>query len=466
MAFGDTINTYKANFASGEVTVNITNTPTAGNLLVLGVGRASTHAAGGTWGTPTDWNGPIHDTGINTGNMGAAWWWKISDGTETSVTTNGTNAGGNSLPVVAEFEGPFEASPFDVSVEDASGISTVTTSRSTGTTATTAQSDELAVAFFAGDRYDTLDGTRAYTNSFTEVVIGDGSSARATSILAKKVLSATGAVECTFSCVDTGDEIYGSVATFKKAASGTTYNQSAGGTLTSAGTLSRSTLKIIAGSSTPVGALLKLTATLFSGGSTPSGTVTKHASKAFTGELTSSGALDTIRLFVIALDGTLTSAGTLVKSTAKSFTGTLSTDGVLSKLISKLFTGTATSAGTIAKEAQKSLSGTATSAGTLSKLTSKIFSGTLSSAGAISKLVNKSLAGAWSFVGTLATLFSGSSAPATPSGTGGVFVSFSQRLKTIQVHPTVTTESERTGTIQSDTTEAVKSEKTGTVKSG
>jgi len=222
MAFGDTIHTYKGNQASGESSVTISTLPVSGNLLIFGAGRSSSHGAGGAWstgGAPTGWTF-IQDSGINVGNIGGALLYKISDGTETSVATSGTNPQGTSLPVVAEIEGPFEASPLDVSAEDTTHLSTVVTSQSTGTTGTTAQNDELAIAFFVGDAFQNVDGTRTYTNSFTEVVIGDGSVSRATSILAKKVLSATGTVECTFGCTDTGDEMYGAIATFKKQAAG------------------------------------------------------------------------------------------------------------------------------------------------------------------------------------------------------------------------------------------------------
>jgi hypothetical protein len=220
MAFGDTVFTYKnSGLGTAEASVAITNTPVSGNMLVFGVGRAITHTAGGDWGTPSTWT-RIHDSGINTGNLGGAWFFKISDGTETSVATAGSNFQGTWQAFVSELEGPFAASPADVSAENVDNIASVVTSQTSGTTSTTAQNDELALAFFAADRMDTVDTSRAYSNSFTEVVFTDQQTTRAAAILAKKVLSATGTVECTFSVTDTGDEMYGSVATFKKLAAG------------------------------------------------------------------------------------------------------------------------------------------------------------------------------------------------------------------------------------------------------
>lgn len=219
MAFGDLVGTpTEATLSAGETALTFL-APTLGNLLIVAVGRTSPHSAGGAWSDPSTWN-RIHDSGINVGNMSAAWWWKISDGTETAFTCTDTNEQGGFQATMCQFEGPFAVSPLDVSVEDVTHIASVVTSQSTGTTDTTAQADELAVAFFAADRTDTVDGTRAYTNSFTEAIIVDLAAARATAIIARKVLSATGTVECTFSCTDTGDEMYGSMATFKKLVAG------------------------------------------------------------------------------------------------------------------------------------------------------------------------------------------------------------------------------------------------------
>lgn len=220
MAFGDTIRTYKnSGLAAAEASVTISTTPVSGNLLVFGVSRASPYSAGGSWGTPSGWT-LIKNTGINTGNMGAAWYYKISNGSETSVATSGSGFQGAWQAFVIEIEGSFAASPFDVSAEDLTNIATVVTSQASGTTATTAQNDALALAFFAADRQDTVDGTRGYSNSFTEVVFTDLSATRAAAMIAKRVLSATGTYSSTFSCTDTGDEMYGSIAVFKKLVSG------------------------------------------------------------------------------------------------------------------------------------------------------------------------------------------------------------------------------------------------------
>lgn len=216
MAFGDTVQTNDNTGVSGECTITF-SAATAGNLLIVVEGRGSPHTAGGAWTPPGDWS-LIHDSGINTGTFGAAMYYKIAAGGETSFTTAHTNEQGNWQCSFAEFEGPFAASPLDVSAEDVTNLNTVVTSQSTGTTGTTAQADELAIAGFMSDRQDTVDGggTRNYSSGFTEVKFAADSTARPAAAIAKKVLSATGTVECTFSVTDTGDEMYGTVATFKK----------------------------------------------------------------------------------------------------------------------------------------------------------------------------------------------------------------------------------------------------------
>lgn len=214
MAFGDVIRVTKASLASGEASVTFV-APVAGNLIVFSMGRSTPHSAGGAWGGPAGWTA-LPDSGIDVGNVAGAAYFKISDGTETTVATAGTNTQGNTQCMVIEYEGPFAASPLDVTAENVANLSTVVTSQSTGTTGTTAQADELAITIVAFDATGTVTDVRAYTNSFTEAGFNDASSARAGSLQAKKVLSATGTVECTFSCTDTGDEMYGAIATFKK----------------------------------------------------------------------------------------------------------------------------------------------------------------------------------------------------------------------------------------------------------
>lgn len=214
MAFGDTTQSAQGSGTSGAATATLASGATAGNLLIFAVGRSTSHSVGGTWGTPTGFS-DLPNSGILNGNMGGGYWYKIAAGGETTVTSNGTGEAGNWCAAVVELEGPFDGTPLDKTAEDESNLAATDTSQTSGTTATTAQNDELGVAIYAADNASNVTDGRAYTNSFSEVIFANSGS-RASVIVAKKVLSAADAIESTFSTTDTGDEMYGSVATFKK----------------------------------------------------------------------------------------------------------------------------------------------------------------------------------------------------------------------------------------------------------
>lgn len=215
MAFGDVVQAVQNSVASGSVTVTFASAA-AGNLLVFCVARSTALAPAATWGTPTGWT-MLTSTPDAVGNIGAAWYYKIAAGGETSVSSTESTPPGNGRGIVVEFAGPFAAAPLDVTAENESNLATVVTSQSSGTTPTTTQAAALAVAFFAIDSAINADGGRSYNNSFTEAIYADPTlnNARAAAACARRVLSTTGAYSTTFSCVDTGDEMYGAIAVFK-----------------------------------------------------------------------------------------------------------------------------------------------------------------------------------------------------------------------------------------------------------
>jgi hypothetical protein len=168
---------------------------------------------------PSGWT-PGPQVPVSTGSLSSGSWWKISDGTETTVTISMTGTSTATIGgTLAQFEGPFEASPLDVTAENEASIGTGVTSIASGTTATTAQADELLVAVFGVSANQSWDnGSRAYSNSFTNVAVGQDSTNRAGSAMAKLVVSATGTYTTTMSTTDTGSAAYGAILTFKKQA--------------------------------------------------------------------------------------------------------------------------------------------------------------------------------------------------------------------------------------------------------
>jgi len=212
MAFGDITQTAQAHVSGVTTATASFSAATAGNLIVIGT--ASNTAQ--TWGTtPTDYNVGAQVTN-GSGNMSGIFYWKIAVGGETSAALAWSNGGSNARWAMMEVEGAFAASPLDQTIESEANISTAVTSQSTGTTGTTAQNDEVGIAFFASDSSETVETGRGYTNSYTERMWPNAVLGRAGAWFATLVLSATGTTETTFSTSDTGDEMYGALLTFKK----------------------------------------------------------------------------------------------------------------------------------------------------------------------------------------------------------------------------------------------------------
>jgi hypothetical protein len=198
------------NRATAATTTTITITAaTAGNLLIscIGVDKNS-----GAITIPTGWT-RIGTDYVQT-SVSFAYAYFIAAGGETSVVWNWVTSQ-TSTSWCGEYSG-LTSTPLDVNTRNSS-VDTAVTTLSTNTTGTTAQADELAMVFMASDTWTTTEVTRTWTNSFSEVSynIGTGSSRPGLSI-AEKDLTATGTVESTFACVDTGDQMVCVVATFKE----------------------------------------------------------------------------------------------------------------------------------------------------------------------------------------------------------------------------------------------------------
>jgi hypothetical protein len=149
----------------------------------------------------------IHD--YVSANVSGAFAFKVSDGTETSVQWTWTTSD-NAQGWCGVYTG-LTATPFDVSQEANSGVTAVA-SQTTGTTAATAQADELAVAVMAVDTGANVSTNRAWTNSFSEFAWAANDNGLS---VAQKILTSTGTVETTFSGEAGTDQMWCSVVTFK-----------------------------------------------------------------------------------------------------------------------------------------------------------------------------------------------------------------------------------------------------------
>ncbi len=185
--------------------------PAAGSLIVTAL---SVDKDSGAITVPT---GFTLINSYTSANVSGAFAYKISNGTETSVVWNWTTA-----RTAASGAGVWTGTiGFDVATEADSGVSVVT-SQSTGTTATTAQANELAITVVTADTGGNVDTGRAWTNSFTELIWESDTSVSGIPGLgmADKTLAATGTVETTYSTTGIGDQMWASIATFKAGSGG------------------------------------------------------------------------------------------------------------------------------------------------------------------------------------------------------------------------------------------------------
>jgi hypothetical protein len=167
------------------------------------------------------------------------------------------------------------------------------------------------------------------------------------------------------------------------------------GTLASTHTFSQ----LLTGTLTSAGSIILQTGKLLSGSVTPAGAVSKFTSKLLTGTFTPTGAL--ANQFAATLGGVLSTAGSLSKSTLKVLSGSFTPSGILvgASVFLQSLTGSLTPTGALLKQAQKSLSGSVASSSSLIVSISKLVTGTVSTAGSVTKMISRSLSGALQFVG-------------------------------------------------------------------
>lgn len=185
-----------------SISATLNSTATSGNLLVTAI---ATDKDAGTYTVPAGFTMIQTYSGLS---VSGALAYKVSDGSETAVSWSYTNSEESSV-WIGEYSGT-DATPLDVSTEaDSNNVDT--TSQSTGTTGSTAQDEELAVAILAIDSAQNATG-RSWSNSFSEVeYVGSNSTAGLS--VATKYLTATGTQTSTMSW-DTVDQAYAAIATF------------------------------------------------------------------------------------------------------------------------------------------------------------------------------------------------------------------------------------------------------------
>lgn len=192
-------------------THNFGFTGTSGRLLVAVMSWDKNISAPSE--TSTEWTQAEFLTA--NANVSGAIYYKISDGTETSISLSWSNSRDMSI-WVGEYSGIATTSPLDQMASANSG-DTAVNSQTSGTTATTSQADTFAIAMFGIDSGANANTGAALTNGFTEqIFLCDTCTGDPGLIIATKSLSATEAVETTHSNTDNGDQMVGIVAVFKR----------------------------------------------------------------------------------------------------------------------------------------------------------------------------------------------------------------------------------------------------------
>ena len=218
MAFGDLVGTVKLNHSAAAVTelrATLDDTPVVGNLIVaVGMTGAAalvpmtgmSEAQAMTDGPNAD-EGGIHYRVVEEGD-GTSWGCDSGAADEMGI-------------VVFQIEGPFAAAPLDKTAVDGPSDGGAQP-QTTGTTATTAQNDEIAIvaAMARDDKSRDLVGTATWSESFVQ--LGGQSAYKYKQVNAGgKVLTATGAIvsACTYGETP-ADDTMGCIATFMKEAAG------------------------------------------------------------------------------------------------------------------------------------------------------------------------------------------------------------------------------------------------------
>lgn len=193
--------------SSGTKTLTFSAVSAGSVLVVIG------SSAGGsdTWANPTSgWTaGPKTD---GTRDFTSVTYWRIADGSETSFSIDAPAGAGNLVGAkITGFAGT-------ATLEDSSEIE----SHITGSAVTSigpisgsnSFADAAVLVLYGSDRFDTIDDGQSYTGSFAEVERNSVGGSRVGAWIAGKVVSSAGTQSTTFSCVDTGDQIYAAMLVF------------------------------------------------------------------------------------------------------------------------------------------------------------------------------------------------------------------------------------------------------------
>lgn len=202
-------NTYTGT-SSTSITATFPTSTTSGSLLVAYVNSGGTTGGGSTM---TGWTQAISSTNSGSGFI----YYKIADGTETSVTYSQTTSRVLTIGIV-EYTG-FSGTPtLDVTDSNSSGVSVSSLSTTATTGPTNTAQPALALGFAAGT--SNLAAWVSATNSFIpDYTTGNGGNYLHSVV---KELTTTATVETTITWTTPRTSVYSGLAVFKNVASAST----------------------------------------------------------------------------------------------------------------------------------------------------------------------------------------------------------------------------------------------------
>ena len=219
MAFGDIIQRAELgeDIGSATITKAFASTPVSGNLLVAihmtgATSCDSCSSASGSYSSAFHWqNGTDLDA--------ARLWYRIAGASEATSVSAVASAADEQGLLLLEIEGPWNAAPVDQTTDpgrQALGGLTY----GCGTTGTTTQANEVAIAVMYSRSSANVDAAISFDNSFVHDNAACVVSTFKSITVGTKLLSATGTVTttCTFG---TAAATQGGIVTFKKETAGT-----------------------------------------------------------------------------------------------------------------------------------------------------------------------------------------------------------------------------------------------------
>jgi hypothetical protein len=199
--------------SDGFTTATFVSPPTAGNLLILSLAMDKSTAAA----TPAGWSAVVNSVQASVSLFMA---WKVSDGTETTVTVNHPiNTSGNMLHIREESSATAGVWSLVASASTMSD-NTAVLSQSTGVTGAISNAG-LGVAIAGIDSSSNVT-TVAWTSSYTARYTGTGGGTRGGLFVADRQVAVGPGQTSTFSYTGTADQVSAAVAVFAKVPTGLT----------------------------------------------------------------------------------------------------------------------------------------------------------------------------------------------------------------------------------------------------